>query len=113
MIYKDEVGYDVGDVSEDGRWIAFAKSRTTSDSDISLWDAAKKTVTVISTHKGQASYRPAEFDPESRSLYYLTDDGGEFMRVKKYDLASGATRTSSGPTGTSGPPSSRTTASTG
>jgi dipeptidyl aminopeptidase/acylaminoacyl peptidase len=90
LVYKDEVGYDVGDVSEDGRWIAFARTRTTSDSDISLWDVAKKTMAVISTHKGQASYRPAEFDPDSRSLYYLTNDGGEFMRVKKYDLASGA-----------------------
>jgi dipeptidyl aminopeptidase/acylaminoacyl peptidase len=89
LVYKDEIGYDAGDVSDDGRWIAFTKPRTTSDSDIYLWDATKRAMTLITPQKAQASYHPAQFDPQSRALYYLTNDGGEFMRVRKYDLASG------------------------
>jgi tricorn protease-like protein len=89
LVYQDEVGYDAGDVSDDGRWIAFSKQRTTADSDISLWDTAKRTMTLITPHKGQTTYRPAQFDPESRALYYLTNDGAEFTRVRKYDLAAG------------------------
>jgi dipeptidyl aminopeptidase/acylaminoacyl peptidase len=89
LLYKDEVGYDAGDVSDDGRWVAFSKMRTTSDGDVFLWDSAKRTMTMITPHKGKASHRPAQFDPESRALYYLTDDGVEFMKVRKYDLTSG------------------------
>src|SRR5262245_40956339 len=47
-------------------------------------------MTLISSHKGQATYRPAQFDPQSTALYYLTNDGTEFTRVKKYDLATGS-----------------------
>jgi dipeptidyl aminopeptidase/acylaminoacyl peptidase len=90
LIYKDEVGYEAGDVSDDGRWIAFSKPKTTADSDIFLWNVAKRTMTRISPHQGQVLYEPAQFDPESQALYYLTNDGSEFKRVRKYDLSSGA-----------------------
>ena len=40
MLYKDEVGYELGAISNDGRWLAFQKPKTTSDSDIYLWNAA-------------------------------------------------------------------------
>src|SRR5262249_20404963 len=90
LVFKDELGYDFGDVSDDGRWIAFSKARTTSDSNIHLWDGAHHAMVAITPHKGPASYHPAHFDPESRALYYLTNDGGEFTRVKKYEMASGA-----------------------
>jgi dipeptidyl aminopeptidase/acylaminoacyl peptidase len=90
LVYKDEVGYQAGDISDDGRWIAFSKPRTTSDSDIFLWDVAKRLLTRITPHQGQATHQPAEFDRQSRALYYITNDGGEFTRVRKYDLASGA-----------------------
>jgi dipeptidyl aminopeptidase/acylaminoacyl peptidase len=43
----------------------------------------------ISAHQGEARYDTAEFDPGSRWLYYLTDDGGEFTRVRRYELATG------------------------
>jgi dipeptidyl aminopeptidase/acylaminoacyl peptidase len=89
MVYKDEVGYRYGDISEDGRWIAFQKVNTTSDSDIFLWNTAAKTMTLISKHEGVASYEPEVFDPDSKWLYYLTNDGSEFMRVRRYELATG------------------------
>jgi dipeptidyl aminopeptidase/acylaminoacyl peptidase len=90
LVYKDEVGYNAGDISDDGQWIALAKSRTTADSDIFLWSVAKRTMTHITPHKRQAIYQPAQFDPESRALYYLTNDGAEFTKVRKYDLADGS-----------------------
>jgi dipeptidyl aminopeptidase/acylaminoacyl peptidase len=89
LTYQDEVGYEAGDVSNDGRWIAFSKSRTTADSDIYLWSVVNRTMTLITPHKGQAIYRPARFDPESKALYYLTNDGAEFTRVRKFELATG------------------------
>ena len=89
LTYKDEVGYDFGDISDDGKWIAFQKLNTTADSDIYLWNVAAKTMTLISKHEGTASYEPATFDVDSKWLYYLTNDGSEFNRVRRYELASG------------------------
>ena len=89
MVYKDETGYSIGGVSEDGRWIALRKTHTTADSDIFLWNTAAKTLTPISKHEGVAAYEPASFDVDSKWLYYLTNDGSEFMRVRRYELASG------------------------
>ena len=89
LVYKDEVGYELGDVSEDGNWIAFGKSKTTSDSDIFLYNVAKKEMKHISPHTAPAEYSVSAFDPASRWLYYLTNDGGEFTWVRRYDLATG------------------------
>ncbi len=89
LFYKNEAGYDVGDISDDGRWLALGKQRTTADSDISIWNAVTNETKLISKHAGVASYGPEAFDPESKALYYTTNDGSEFLRVKRYDLASG------------------------
>ena len=89
LVYKNDAGFQIGDVSDDGRWVALAKPRTTADSDISLWNAATNETKLISKHEGVANYSPETFDPESRTLYYTTNDGSEFARVKRYDLATG------------------------
>jgi len=89
LVYKNDAGYQIGDMSDDGRWLALGKPRTTADSDISLWNAATNETKLISKHTGVANYSPEAFDPESRALYYTTNDGFEFARVKRYDLATG------------------------
>jgi dipeptidyl aminopeptidase/acylaminoacyl peptidase len=89
MVYKDEVGYRFGDISDDGTWLAFEKPHTTADSDIYLWNAASKTMTLISKHEGTAAYEPETFDVDSKWLYYTTNDGSEFMRVRRYELSTG------------------------
>jgi dipeptidyl aminopeptidase/acylaminoacyl peptidase len=89
LVYKNDGGFQIGDISDDGRWVALAKPRTTADSDISVWNAATNETKLISKHEGIANYSPETFDPESRALYYTTDDGSEFARVKRYDLSTG------------------------
>jgi dipeptidyl aminopeptidase/acylaminoacyl peptidase len=90
LVFKDEVGYDVGAVSGDERWIALQKPGAgTADSDIYLWDATRNEVRHLTPHEGMADHEPQEFDPESKFLYYLSNDGSEFTRVRRYDLAAG------------------------
>jgi dipeptidyl aminopeptidase/acylaminoacyl peptidase len=89
LFYEDEVGYSLGDISDDAKWIAFQKFNTTADSDIYLWNTASKTMTHISRHEGTASYEPETFDVDSKWLYYTTNDGSEFMRVRRYELVTG------------------------
>ncbi|HEX4439937.1 MAG TPA: prolyl oligopeptidase family serine peptidase, partial [Thermoanaerobaculia bacterium] len=91
LFYQDDAGYSVADVSDDGKWIALQKINTTADSDMYLWNTATKTMTPISKHEGTATYDPQEFDPDSKWLYFLTNDGSEFTRVRRYELATGKT----------------------
>jgi len=89
LFYQDDAGYSVGDISDDGKWIALQKINTTADTDMYLWNTATKAMTPISKHEGTATYDPQEFDPDSKWLYFLTNDGSEFARVRRYELATG------------------------
>ena len=93
LLYEDTTGYQVGAISRDEKWIAFSKPNTTADSDIYLYELPAKAMKHISPHQGDASYTPADFDVESRNLYYLTDDGGEFKYLARYNLATGQKQT--------------------
>lgn len=89
LMYENTSGFELGPISLDGKWIAFTKPNTTSDSDIYLYNVASKEMKHISPHQGEASYSPSDFDPAGKYLYYLTDDGGEFSYVARYDLVTG------------------------
>ncbi len=90
-VYEDKVGYELSDVSPDGRWLAFDKSNTTADSDVYLYDVQTQELKHLTPHKGIAAYSASSFDPDSRALYFLTNDGSEFTRVRRYELATGKT----------------------
>ena len=87
LVYKDETGYQLGAISGDGRYLALRKPVTTAESEMFLWDTQAKAMKPL--HEGKAYYSPEDFDSQSRALYYLTDHGGEFRRVRRYDLAAG------------------------
>jgi dipeptidyl aminopeptidase/acylaminoacyl peptidase len=89
FFYKDEVGYQLGAISDDAKWVALDKPRTTADTDIYLWNAATGETKHVTPHQGEAAYSSEDFDPECRYLYYTTNDGGEFARVRRYELATG------------------------
>ena len=89
MLYRNEHGHSPDIVSPDGKWVALTKLSTTNDSDIYLWTADAKAPVHISAHNGQSQYFPASFDRASKYLYYLTNDGSEFTRLRRYALADG------------------------
>jgi len=89
MLFENKDGYFPADVSNDGKWMALAKVNTANDSDLFVWNAATKATTLISKHQGQVNYSPTDFDPTSQHLYYTTDEGGEFSRLRRYDVATG------------------------
>jgi dipeptidyl aminopeptidase/acylaminoacyl peptidase len=91
-VYKDETGYDFGDISNDKRYIAFQKNGASqADSDVYVYDTTTKELKDITAHTGDAANSPQTFDPQSKSLYFLTDSGAEFRYVSRYDLATGKT----------------------
>lgn len=87
MTFRNTVGYLPQVVSDDGKWVALVKANTTNDTDIYLWNGTTRQLRQISQHQGQATYQPAAFDVDSKYLYYATNDGGEFMMLRRYALA--------------------------
>ncbi|MGB7924485.1 MAG: S9 family peptidase [Pyrinomonadaceae bacterium] len=90
LIYKDETGFAIGDISNDKKFIAFRKSGgSPADSDVYLYNTETKELKNITTHTGEVANNPQAFDVNSKYLYYLTDDGTEFLHVARYELATG------------------------
>jgi len=89
LVFKDEVGYELGAISPDGRWLAFHKPRTQSEGDLFLWDGRKSEMKRLSAEGVPADFSPEDFDADSTHLYYLSNEGAEFARVRRYDLAAG------------------------
>jgi dipeptidyl aminopeptidase/acylaminoacyl peptidase len=90
LIYKDETGYQLGDISGDKKFIAFGKpGASTADSDVYLYNTETKEMKNITAHTGDVANTPETFDPASKYLYYLSDEGSEFKGIVRYDLATG------------------------
>lgn len=94
LVYKDESGFDFGDISNDKRYLTFQKNgASTADSDVYLYDTTTRELKNVTAHAGDVSNSPATFDVQSKSLYLLSDAGSEFRYVARYDLATGKTET--------------------
>ena len=90
LVFKDETGYDLADISNDKRYLAFNKSGDSSvDADIYLYDTQSKEMKHLTPHQGEIAFNAQSFDPQTRFLYYTTDEGGEFQYLKRYELATG------------------------
>lgn len=89
LVYKNTEGYQVGAISDDGNWLALEKPNTTADSNIYTYHVPTQALKHISAHTGTAEYSPSEFDRANRYLYYLTNDGDEFTRVRRYEMITG------------------------
>lgn len=89
LLYKNEQGFDLGPISRDERWIALNRANTTSDSDIYLFDVGKQEIKHLTPHEGAISFRAETFDPVSKKLLFLTNEGSEFKRLCTYDLVTG------------------------
>lgn len=90
LIYKDETGLDFSDISNDKKYIAFEKSGgSQADSDVFIYNIATKELKNITPHTGDMANSPQVFDVNSKFIYYLTDDQGEFRYVARQNLETG------------------------
>ncbi len=91
LVYQNDKGYSISEISRNGRWIALDKANTTADSDVYLYDTQSQALKHLTAHQGVAAHSAASFDPESKRLLLLSNAGSEFKRLQSYDLASGVT----------------------
>lgn len=91
MIYENDLGYDLGDISNDRHYFAFGKTYTNDNSDMYLYDVRTKELKQLSKHEGDIVFTPLAFSVDSKWLYYLTNEASEFSYIKRYELATGTT----------------------
>jgi dipeptidyl aminopeptidase/acylaminoacyl peptidase len=89
LVFQNPGGYEFADITDDGKWVALAKTQTTTDSDIYLANVATKELKHITPHKGEVSNQADGFDPSNAALFFRSDDGSEFAYLRKYVLATG------------------------
>ncbi len=91
LIYQDEKGLTVAAISPDRRFLAFVETRTTTDSDILLFDTRTKTFKNLTEHAAgvEVANTPQTFSPTSTSLYYTGDRDREFAALMRYDIITG------------------------
>lgn len=89
LLFENPGGFFPGDVSPDKRYVALAKTITSSNSDAYLYDTQTKEAKLLTKHTGDVNNSPAEFTPDGKKLLISTDEGNEFSYVKAYDLATG------------------------
>jgi dipeptidyl aminopeptidase/acylaminoacyl peptidase len=90
LLFENPGGFFPGDVSPDKRYIALAKTMSTSNGDVYLHDTKTKETKLLTKHTGDVQNGPEGFTPDGRKLLISTDEGNEFSYVKSYDLATGA-----------------------
>jgi dipeptidyl aminopeptidase/acylaminoacyl peptidase len=93
MIYRNEHGMFPGGVSPDRRYLSFMKPITTNESDVYIYDRESDEMRNITPQDGGVANSPTDFSPDSKSIYYTTNEGSEFAYLVRQDLESGDTET--------------------
>ncbi len=86
LLYQNDVGYYIGDFSNDKNYLAFFKVITDHNSDIYIYNIETTETKHITPHEGDINNNPVTFSVDSKSLYYLTDENAEYTYLNKYDL---------------------------
>ena len=90
MVFQNQDGLFPGGVSPDGRQLTLIKANTTSDNNLYVQNLETNQRVEVTPHQGSVSSFPADFSKDGRWLYYATDEGAEYQKLMRYDLASGA-----------------------
>ncbi len=89
LLYKNEQGLDVAAISNDDLYVALTQSITTNNSNMHLLDTQTGKTQLLSDHQGDMQFEPQYFSLDGKKLFYLTNEGSEFMYLASYDIATG------------------------
>lgn len=87
-------GWGVGDWSPDDTRFLLGEYISANESYIHLVDVAKKAKTLLTPKQEgrKVLYSGALFAPDGKSIFFVSDEAGEFSQLFRRDLATGATK---------------------
>jgi dipeptidyl aminopeptidase/acylaminoacyl peptidase len=86
LIFRNDEGFLLGNVSPDEHFATFIKYERFSDSNLYLYDLKSRTMQLITAHTGDAYFLPIYYAPNSRCLFYRTSQDEDAVFVYRYDL---------------------------
>ncbi len=86
LFYKNEKGWDLNAISANENYLLLGENITSSFSNLYLVDRKENSTIKINTDSSESLNYGIQFSLDNKSFYYLTDEGGEFQHVMKYDL---------------------------
>ena len=87
MIYQNDEGLDISDLSYDESIFILSKSITTSESKLFLFDRNSGKMTEISDETG--NYSGSGFSKDDKQFFYISNAGKEFSILMKYEISTG------------------------
>ena len=71
MLYENSEGLDLGAISDDGRWVVYARNNSNADNDLFLIDVTAETpeLVTITPHEGNVEYSAMGFTPTIRRSF--------------------------------------------
>ncbi|MEO7835398.1 MAG: S9 family peptidase [Ginsengibacter sp.] len=88
LLYQNDSGYNVDGVSKDERFIGLTKDISTDKNELYLLDRKNNSMKKIS-NDNDATWNISAFEKNDSILYYITNDGGEFSYLVKYNINNG------------------------
>lgn len=96
VILKGEGSMSPLAVSPDGKTVLIGRYFSISESRRWLLDVVSGKLTPLNAGKAKVSYDGGKFTPDGKGVLLLSDEGGDFMRLTRIDLATGAKTNLSG-----------------
>ena len=87
MLYQNDNGINISDMSEDESWFSFSQTITTSENKLFLTNRIDKSTIELSAVPG--SYSSSGFSNDNKYFFFITDVGEEFSYLVKYEIETG------------------------
>ncbi|MEZ4942943.1 MAG: alpha/beta fold hydrolase [Saprospiraceae bacterium] len=87
LVYQNNDGYALGDISRDGDYLTLAKVITRTENQLFLCALTTGNLTEISEADKPGAYQSSGFGADGKALYYTTDADKEFKYLMRYDIA--------------------------
>lgn len=84
MIYQNNTGMELSDISDDENYFALVQTINTNDSDLYIFNV--KTQETIKVNDNLSRNSAQDFTSDNSKFYYTTDDGSEFTYLMSMDL---------------------------
>lgn len=89
ILFKNNDGYEFGAISPDKKYIALSKVINSNHSTLHVFDVEKNEVKRVCKGEMEKQANPQGFGPFSQDLYFLTDEGHEFLYLKRIYVETG------------------------
>lgn len=89
LLFQNDEGYEPGVISPDQNWLGLSKAITTSENQLWVRNLATGEMREVSNPQQRAQVSDQDFSRDSAWLYYTTNEGSEFMRLRRMSLADG------------------------